>query len=75
MARAFAVTEGTIASWLKRVDEEGERALLQMTEPVNKFPQYVGYLVRLLKSMCPAMGKESRWTTTPLQEPPDLVKP
>ena len=24
---------------------------------MNKFPDYVGYLVRWLKSMCPAMGK------------------
>ncbi len=45
VARVFAVTEETIASWLKRVDEEGERALVQLSEPVNKFPAYVGYLV------------------------------
>ena len=57
-ARAFAITEDTIASWLKRVDEEGERALVQVSEPVNKFPDYVGHLVRWLKSMCPAMGKK-----------------
>lgn len=56
-ARTFAVNEDTIASWLKRVDEEGERALVQVAEPVNKFPDYVGHLVRWLKSMCPAMGK------------------
>ncbi|MHC4920999.1 MAG: transposase [Planctomycetota bacterium] len=57
VARAFAITEETIASWLKRVDEQGERALVQLSEPVNKFPAYVAYLVRWLKSMCPAMGK------------------
>ena len=57
VAQAFAVTEETIQSWLKRVDEEGERALVQLSEPVNKFPAYVGYLVRWLKSMCPMMGK------------------
>ncbi len=57
VARVFAVTEETIASWLKRVDEEGERALVQLSEPVNKFPAYVGYLIRWLKSMCPTMGK------------------
>ncbi len=57
VARVFAVTEDTIASWLKRADEEGERALVQLSEPVNKFPAYVSYLVRWLKSMCPAMGK------------------
>ena len=56
-ARVFAVTEETITSWLKRVDEEGDRALVQLSEPVNRFPAYVGYLVRWLKSMCPTMGK------------------
>ncbi len=57
-AEVFAVTEDTIAAWLKRTDEEGDRALVQ-AEPVNKFPDYVGYLVvRWLKAMCPAMGKK-----------------
>ncbi len=58
IAEVFAVTEDTIATWLKRTDEEGERALVQASEPVNKFPDYVGYLVRWLKAMCPAMGKK-----------------
>ena len=57
-AEVFAVTEDTIATWLKRADEEGDRALVQAAEPVNKFPDYVGYLVRWLKAMCPAMGKK-----------------
>jgi len=56
-ARVFAVTEETIVSWMKRVDEEGDHALVQVLEPVNKFPAYVGYLVRRLKSICPSMGK------------------
>ncbi len=57
-AEVFAVTEDTIATWLKRTDEEGDRAVVQAAEPVNKFPDYVGYLVRWLKAMCPAMGKK-----------------
>ncbi len=56
-AHIFLVTEETIASWLKRIDEEGERSLVQIAEPVNKFPDYVGYLVRWLRSVCPLMGK------------------
>ena len=47
IARVFLVTEETITSWLKRIDEEGERSLVQIAEPVNKFPDYVGYLVRI----------------------------
>ncbi len=56
-AERFLVTEETIASWLRRIDEEGERALVQTSEPVSKFPDFVAYLVRQLKLMCPALGK------------------
>jgi predicted RNA polymerase sigma factor len=43
-ARAFLVTADTIRSWLKRVDEQGPDALVQLREPVNKFPDFVRYL-------------------------------
>jgi len=56
-ADAFLITEETIASWLRRIDEKGEHTLVQTPEPVNKFPDYVGYLVRWLKEMCSTMGK------------------
>lgn len=57
-ARTFQVTSATIASWMKRVDEEGPDALVQLREPVNKFPDFVRYVVRRLKVLCPAMGKK-----------------
>ena len=57
-AEVFAVTEDTIATWLRRTDEDGDRALVQTAEPVNRFPDFVGYLVRRLKALCPAMGKK-----------------
>jgi hypothetical protein len=44
-AREFLVTANTIRSWLKRVDEEGPNALVQLSEPVYKFPRFVRYLV------------------------------
>ena len=56
-AQRFLVTEETVSSWIQRVDEGGERALVQTEEPVNKFPEFVAYLVRSLKLMCPALGK------------------
>jgi transposase InsO family protein len=56
-ADRFLVTEDTIASWMRRLDEEGERRLVQMDEPVNKFPDFVAYLVRRLKRTCPTLGK------------------
>ena len=59
-ADAFLVTAATIASWIKRVDEEGPDALVQLREPVNKFPEFVRYAVRLLKALCPSMDKDSR---------------
>ena len=40
-AKAFLVTAETVASWMTRVDEAGDRALVQIAEPVNKFPDFV----------------------------------
>jgi transposase InsO family protein len=56
-ARTFLVTPLTIASWTARLDEDGPDALVRLPEPVNRFPQFVGYLVRRLKALCPAMGR------------------
>jgi transposase InsO family protein len=56
-ARAFQVTAQTIASWLGRLDEQGPEALIRMRTPVNRFPDFVRYIVQLLKTLCPTMGK------------------
>ncbi len=56
-ANAFLVSSPTVASWFKRVDEEGLKALLQLREPVNRFPDFVRYAVQRLKTLCPRMGK------------------
>jgi transposase InsO family protein len=56
-ARRLLVTTATVASWMGRLDEEGPRALVQTREPVNKFPDFVAYIVRRLKVLCPTMGK------------------
>ncbi len=42
---------------MRRLDEKGPDSLLQLSEPVNKFPDFVRYLVQRLKILCPAMGK------------------
>ena len=72
-ADAFLVTPATVASWMKRVDEQGPEALLRIREPVNKFPEFVSYAVRRLRTLCPQMGKVNlaRW---PSEEPlfPDV---
>ncbi|MDA2924332.1 helix-turn-helix domain-containing protein [Acidobacteria bacterium AH-259-L09] len=57
IADAFLVTPTTVASWSKRVDELGPKALLQLREPVNRFPDFVRYVVQRLKTLCPTMGK------------------
>jgi len=56
-ARAFLVSSLTIASWTGRLQEEGPDALVRLPEPVNRFPDFVGYLVRRLKVLCPRLGK------------------
>jgi putative transposase len=57
-AEVFMLNEQTVSSWLRRVDEEGERALIRLPEPVNKFPDYVHYIVCQIKLFFPSMGKE-----------------
>ena len=57
-ARAFLVTPATISSWMRRLDEESPDALVQIQLPVNRFPDFVGYVVQKLKKLCPMMGKK-----------------
>jgi putative transposase len=56
-AKAFLITAATVASWVNRVDEQGPDALVQLQEPVNKFPDFVRYVVQTLKALCPSLGK------------------
>ena len=56
-AKAFLVTAATVASWMKRLDEDGLDALVQTPVPVNKFPDFVHYAVQRLKALSPMMGK------------------
>jgi transposase InsO family protein len=56
-ARTFQVSSLTIAFWTGRLEEEGPHALLRLPVPVNRFPDFVGYLVRRLKILCPSLGK------------------
>ncbi len=56
-ADTFLVTPATIAAWVKRIDDHGANALVQLREPVNKFPDFVRYIVQRLKILNHAMGK------------------
>ncbi len=56
-ARVFLVTGPPIASWTRRLDEEGPDALVQIPSPVNKFPEMVTAVVQRLKVLCSSMGK------------------
>jgi helix-turn-helix protein len=56
-ARILQVTPLTIASWMGHLDEEGPDTLVRLPEPVNKFPDFIGYVVRRLKILCPTLGK------------------
>jgi predicted RNA polymerase sigma factor len=45
-ARTFLVTPLTISSWMARLDEGGPDALVRLSVPVNRFPEFIGYLIR-----------------------------
>jgi len=55
-ARRLLVTPLTVTSWTKRLDDEGAAGLIQFREPVNRFPEFVRYVVRELKVHCPSLG-------------------
>jgi putative transposase len=55
-ARRLLVTPLTVASWMQRLGDEGPDVLVQVREPVNRFPELVSYLVRRLRALCPRMG-------------------
>ncbi|MBI4028025.1 MAG: transposase [Verrucomicrobia bacterium] len=57
-ARRFLVDDETISAWTLRLDETGDKALLSLPVPVNRFPEMVGCLTRRLKTLCPALGKK-----------------
>jgi putative transposase len=57
-AATFLVCPKTIASWMKRLDEEGSAALVQLHVPVNKFPDFVRHAVQRLQALCPTLGKK-----------------
>ena len=57
-ARTFLVTPLTITQWLRRMDEQGSHALVQLREPVNKFPEFVGYLVAAPEDSLSHAGQE-----------------
>ena len=57
-AEEFLVAPSTISSWMNRADEQGPDALLQLREPVNKFPEFVWYVVQRMKTPCPTLGKK-----------------
>jgi len=56
-ARVFLLTPATVASWVRRVNEGGPNALVRLNEPVNKFPEFVRYIVQRLRALCPMLGK------------------
>ena len=57
-ARVFLVDLQTMLIWMRRLDEPGERPLIQTVEPVNRYPDFVRNLVRQLKCLFPTMGYE-----------------
>jgi transposase InsO family protein len=57
-ARRFLVEPETISTWGRRIDEDGDHALVRLPEPVNKFPDFVLHIVQKLKTLCPTMGKK-----------------
>ena len=50
----FLVSDDTVRTWLRRADDD---SLVQTRTPVNRFPDFVRYVVQQVKSFCPTLGK------------------
>jgi transposase InsO family protein len=53
-ARRFFVSDDTIRAWLRRADKD---SLIQTRTSVNRFPDFVRYVVQQIKLFCPTLGK------------------
>jgi putative transposase len=56
-ARRFLVSVTTVSSWMARLDEEGEAALVRTPEPINRYPDFVRAIVGAIAVSAPALGK------------------
>jgi transcriptional regulator with XRE-family HTH domain len=57
-ARRFHLHPKTVGNWMATVNDEGDNALTRIPVPVNRFPDFVGYLVRRLKAAAPESGRK-----------------
>src|SRR5262249_45380768 len=55
-ARTLLLTPPTIPPVAARLAAEGPGAVVRLPDPVNRFPEFVGYVVKRLKTLCPTMG-------------------
>ena len=55
-AHRMLLTTATVCSWMRRLDEHGLKAILQVRTPINHYPDFVRYLVQRLKLLCPRLG-------------------
>jgi hypothetical protein len=52
---------------MKRIDGEWSAARIQMRVPVNRFPDFVGHVVRSLKILCPTIRTQlNQWCKQPI---------
>jgi len=56
-ARRFLVAPPTIAEWLKALEGEAEGPRVALAAPVNRFPDFVRQMVRMLGAASPTMGR------------------
>jgi transposase InsO family protein len=59
-ADRVGVTPKTIASWMRRLDEQGPGALVQTPKPVNAFDDAVTLLVHHLHDAAPGKGRRKK---------------
>jgi transposase InsO family protein len=59
-ARRFLLTPATIASWMRRLDEQGRDALVKTRVPIHRFDDAVTELVHDLHQVAPQHGRRKK---------------
>jgi putative transposase len=57
-ANEFLLDEQTLSGWMKRIDEDGENALVRIPVPMNKYPEFLKHLTQRLKLLSPTLGRK-----------------
>src|SRR5690606_23523595 len=56
-AARLLLAPSTVSDWLRRLEDDGQQALVQVSVPINRFPDLVARITHDLARLLPTMGR------------------